>query len=406
MKRDLGSAPRKGIAMKVIFNRSAISAAVAPLMCAVSGKSTLTTIEGILIEAKFPDTCVMTTFDLEKGVRITVEAKVIEEGSYIINAQKFNQTLRVMEGDEVTLTVDQKLVACIFSGKSSHKMSALAGEEFPNIPELVSDRSFLVGQSVVKKMMNQVSFAMGINDQRTVLNGTFWKIEDNALMMVACDSFKLAKCKKQTELVNKNTNGNEHLEYKFIVPVKTMNELNRLVSDDEEAVMQIYVTRKHIVFLIGELTFFSRLVDGEYIDYDRIIVGTHRIRVKLDKRMLVSALERAALVTEERIAGSVRSHVKLDVVGDTLKISAVSSAGSTYDELTVGHEGEDLLIAFNNKYLIDSVRACGEDEIVLSMSSPLTSMNIEPVACYEAKKNGEASEEEEIFMLLPVRMKD
>lgn len=406
MKRDLGSAPRKGIAMKVIFNRSAISAAVAPLMCAVSGKSTLTTIEGILIEAKFPDTCVMTTFDLEKGVRITVEAKVIEEGSYIINAQKFNQTLRVMEGEEVTLTVDQKLVACIFSGKSSHKMSALAGEEFPNIPELVSDRSFLVGQSVVKKMMNQVSFAMGINDQRTVLNGTFWKIEDNALMMVACDSFKLAKCKKQTELVNKNTNGNEHLEYKFIVPVKTMNELNRLVSDDEEAVMQIYVTRKHIVFLIGELTFFSRLVDGEYIDYDRIIVGTHRIRVKLDKRMLVSALERAALVTEERIAGSVRSHVKLDVVGDTLKISAVSSAGSTYDELTVGHEGEDLLIAFNNKYLIDSVRACGEDEIVLSMSSPLTSMNIEPVACYEAKKNGEAPEEEEIFMLLPVRMKD
>ena len=406
MKRDLGSAPRKGIAMKVIFNRSAISAAVAPLMCAVSGKSTLTTIEGILIEAKFPDTCVMTTFDLEKGVRITVEAKVIEEGSYIINAQKFNQTLRVMEGDEVTLTVDQKLVACIFSGKSSHKMSALAGEEFPNIPELVSDRSFLVGQSVVKKMMNQVSFAMGINDQRTVLNGTFWKIEDNALMMVACDSFKLAKCKKQTELVNKNTNGNEHLEYKFIVPVKTMNELNRLVSDDEEAVMQIYVTRKHIVFLIGELTFFSRLVDGEYIDYDRIIVGTHRIRVKLDKRMLVSALERAALVTEERIAGSVRSHVKLDVVGDTLKISAVSSAGSTYDELTIGHEGEDLLIAFNNKYLIDSVRACGEDEIVLSMSSPLTSMNIEPVACYEAKKNGEAPEEEEIFMLLPVRMKD
>lgn len=392
--------------MKVIFNRSAISAAVAPLMCAVSGKSTLTTIEGILIEAKFPDTCIMTTFDLEKGVRITVEAKVIEEGSYIINAQKFNQTLRVMEGDEVTLTVDQKLVACIFSGKSSHKMSALAGEEFPNIPELVSDRSFLVGQSVVKKMMNQVSFAMGINDQRTVLNGTFWKIEDNALMMVACDSFKLAKCKKQTELVNKNTNGNEHLEYKFIVPVKTMNELNRLISDDEEAVMQIYVTRKHIVFLIGELTFFSRLVDGEYIDYDRIIVGTHRIRVKLDKRMFVSALERAALVTEERIAGSVRSHVKLDVEGDTLKISAVSSAGSTYDELNIGHEGENLLIAFNNKYLIDSVRACGEDEIVLSMSSPLTSMNIEPVACYEAKKNGEAPEEEEIFMLLPVRMKD
>lgn len=384
--------------MKIIFNRSEISAAVAPLMCAVSGKSTLSTIEGILIEAKAPDTCVLTTFDLDKGVRITVEAKVIEEGSYIINAQKFNQTLRVMEGEEVTLTVDEKLVACIFSGRSSHKMSALVGSDFPNIPDLVSDRSFIVGQAVVKKMMNQVAFAMGVNDQRNVLNGTFFKITDDSIMMVACDSFKLAKCAKTTELVNKNTNGNEHLEYKFIVPVKTMNELSRLLSDDEDAVMQIFVTRKHIVFLIGELTFFSRLVDGEYIDYDRIIMSSHKISVKLDRRELISALERAALVTEEKIAGSVRSHVKLDVAQDILKISAVSSAGSTYDELFIEHTGDDLLIAFNNRYLIDSVKACSDEKIVLSMSSPLTSMNIQPAV--------EEEGEEEIFMLLPVRMKD
>ena len=397
--------------MKIIFNRSAISAAVAPLMCAVSGKSTLSTIEGILIEAKIPDTCVMTTFDLEKGVRITVEAKVLEEGSYIINAQKFIQTLRVMEGEEVTLSVDQKMVACIFSGKSSHKMSALAGSDFPNIPELVSDRSFIIGQAIVKKMMNQVDFAMGINDQRAVLNGTFWKITDDSLMMVACDSFKLAKCRKKTDLVNKNTNGNEHLEYKFIVPAKTMNELNRLICDDEEAVMQIYVTRKHIVFLIGELTFFSRLVDGDYIDYDRIIMNSHRITVIADKREMISALERAALVTEEKIAGSVRSHVKLEVEKDTLKISAVSSAGSTYDEIYIDHFGDDLVIAFNNRYLIDSIKACSDEKVLLSLSSPLTSMNIEPVESHnnrmDAKKvlMGEV-DEEEIFMLLPVRMKE
>lgn len=398
--------------MKIIFNRSAISAAVAPLMCAVSGKSTLSTVEGILIEARIPDTCVMTTYDLEKGVRITVEAKVLEEGCFIINAQKFVQTLRVMEGEEVTLTVDQKMVACIFSGRSSHKMSALAGSDFPAVPDLVSDRSFIVGQAVVKSMMNQVDFAMGVNDQRAVLNGTFWKISDDALMMVACDSFKLAKCRKKTDLVNKNTNGNEHLEYKFIVPVKTMNELNRLITDDEEAVMQIYVTRKHIVFLIGELTFFSRLVDGEYIDYDRIIMNTHRITVIADKRELISALERAALVTEEKIAGSVRSHVKLEIEKDTLKISAVSSAGSTYDELYIDHVGDDLTIAFNNRYLIDSVKACSDEKVLLSLSSPLTSMNIEPVEGREERQNaakilltGEVPEEE-IFMLLPVRMKE
>ena len=380
--------------MKIIFNRSAISSAV-------SGKSTLTAIEGILVEAKIPDTFTLTTFDLEKGVRITVEAKVIEEGSYIINAQKFTQTLRVMEGEEVTLTVDEKLSACIFSGKSSHKMNALAGADFPAIPDLVSDRSLIAGQAVIKKMLSQISFAMGVNDQRNVLNGAYMKIDDESLMLVACDSFKLAKCRVKTELTNKNTNGNDHLEFSFIIPVKTVNELSRLLSDDEEAVTQVYITRKHIVFIIGEITFFSRLVDGDYIDYNRIIVTNHRISVSVDKHELIAALERAALVTEEKIAGSVRSHVKLEVCGDTLKISAVSSAGSTYDELSIGHTGEDMLIAFNNRFLIDTVRACDSEELVLTMSSPLTSMNVQPV-----ENNYEESGKEEIFMLLPVRMKE
>ena len=196
--------------MKVIFNRNEISAAVAPLMSAISGKSSLTATEGILIEAKMPDTCVMTTYDLQKGVRITVEAKVIEEGSFIINAQKFVQTLRVMDGEEITLTVDSKLSASFVSGRSSHKMIALKGEDFPSIPELSSDRSFIMSQSILKSMIAKVDFAMGVNDQRAVLNGTFFNISDDSVMMVSCDSFKLAKCKTSTELVNKNTNGNEH----------------------------------------------------------------------------------------------------------------------------------------------------------------------------------------------------
>ena len=108
--------------MKVIFNRTTVSAAVAPLMYTASGKFTLNATDGILIDAKFPDECVLTTFDGEtKGLRIKIEAKVLEEGSYIINAQKFNQTLRVMDGEEITLSIDSKMVANIVSGRSSHK---------------------------------------------------------------------------------------------------------------------------------------------------------------------------------------------------------------------------------------------------------------------------------------------
>ena len=384
--------------MKIIFNRNAIINATTPLMCAVSGKSTLTATDGILIEAKYPDTCVLTTYDLDKGVRITIEAVVIEEGKYIINAQKFYQTIKVMTGDEITLTVDSKLSACITCGKSSHKMIALSGEDFPMIPDLTSDRSFIIKQSVVKKMINQVSFSMGVNDQRAVLNGCFFKITDDSIMLVSCDSFKLAKTSQITELENKNTNNDAHLNFNFIVPAKTVTEIGKLLSDDEDSLTQIFITRKHIVFLIGEITLFSRLVDGDYIDYDRIIIKNHKIDVVLDRKELIYALERAALVTEERIAGSVRSHVKLDLSDGILKISAVSSAGSTYDELEVEQNGNNMVIAFNNRFLIDSVRACNAEKIKLSMSSALTSMNIQPT------ENEEGTEE--IFMLLPVRMKD
>ena len=387
--------------MKIIFNRTTVSAAVAPLMYAVSGKSTLSAADGILIEARMPDTCVLTTFDLEKGVRICVEAKVIEEGSYIINAQKFNQTLRVMDGEEITLTVDEKLVASIVSGKSSHKMIALPASDFPTIPDLVSDRSFIISQSVVKKMFSQVAFAMGNNDQRQVLNGTFVKIDDDSITTVACDSFKLAKCRRRTELANKNTNGNVHLDYAFIVPSKTVADLQRLLEDDDEALTQIYVTRKHIVFVIGEITFFSRLVDGQYIDYNRIIVTNHPINTVADKDALLSSLERAALITEEKIAGSVRAHVKLDFSEDILRISAISAAGSTYDEVSIDHTGDDLVIAFNNRFLIDGVRSCDSDRIRMTMSTPLGSMNITP-----EENDYEQNGAEELFMLLPVRTKD
>lgn len=383
--------------MKIIFNRQQILNDIAPLMCAVSGKSTLTAIEGILIEAKKPDTCIMTTYDLEKGVRITTEAKVLEEGTYIINAQKFSQTMKVMNSEEIILTVDSKLSVCIESGKSSYKMSALEASDFPEIPKLTSPMGFTLRESVLKEMISQTSYAMGVNDQRAILNGTYFLVKDGKLMMVTCDSFKLAKCTRVTEIGNGNDDG-EEVRYAFIVPIKTINELSRLLSDDEEAVTKIYYQRKYMVFEIGDIIFFSRLIEGEYIDYNRIIVKDHRINITMDRDELISALERAALVTEERIAGNTRSHVRLDINGHIMAISANSAIGSTYDEVEIEHDGEDMFIAFNNRYLIDSVRACRSERIVMSLSSALTSINIKP------EENAEGCED--IFMLLPVRMKD
>ena len=384
--------------MKIVFRKDIICAAVAPLMCGVSTKMTLAATEGILIEASMPNVCVMTTYDIEKGVRITIEADVIEAGAAIVNATKFSQIVRVMDGGDITLTVDEKNCATIVSGRSSHTMTVLSAKDFPELPRLTSGQGFVAPQKVVRGMMAKCMYAMGVNDQRPVLNGLFFSVADGKLHMVSCDSFKMATCAAETDLVG--VEGGEEVENtKFILPNKSVGELYKLLSDkDEEALVTVYTSRKNIIFVMGDITFFSKLIEGEYIDYNRIILRNHRITLFLDREAFISALDHAALITEEKVAGSVRSHVKLETEGDILKISATSGTGSAYDEVPIEHEGSDITIAFNNRYLIDSLRACNADRIKLSLSSPLTSINIEP--------SDDDMTTEDLFMLLPVRMKE
>ena len=383
--------------MKIIFNRQQVNDTVPPLMCAVSTKSTIKASEGILIEANADGSCVMTTFDLEKGMRIQMEAEVVEAGAAIIDAQKFVQTIRVMEGDTVMLTVNENMQACISSGKSNHKMTAIPAADYPSIPRLVTEDGFVIGQALLKKMLSKVMFAMGTNDQRPVLNGCYFHVTNDELLLVSCDSYKLARCTTKATPENKNEDGSA-LKFSFIIPNKTINELYKLLRDDEREDVRIYMSRKNIVFNIGDIIFFSRLIEGQYIDYDRIILKNHRIFATIDREKMIAALERASLVTEEKIARSVRSHVKLEFEDGILKVSAVSTHGSTYDEIEVEQEGDRILIAFNNRFLLDTLRASDAEKVRFSMTSALTSINIEPA---------EANEEEaDLFMLLPVRMKE
>ena len=383
--------------MKIIFDRTKAAKAIAPLMATAGKNSTLQSIEGILIEAKAPNTVILTTYDLDKGMRTTVEAEVAEEGYFVVNAQKFNQALHVMESDKITFTVDDKLRATIKSGKAEISMHAIDGEEFPAVPSLKSEMGFYIGQSVLRKMLSKISYAMAINDQRAVLNGCFVHVEDSFISLVACDGHKLASCKKTTD-IKKGNEEDRYISYSFILPSSTVNQLYSILSDNEEAITRIYLMRKHIVFEIGGFTFFSRLIEGEYIDFERIIITNHKIKVEADKDELMSALERAALITEEKITGSVRSHVKLNVEGDFMEISAVSTNGSSYDEVKIDHSGENVLIAFNNKYLMDTLRSCDTEKVRFSISSPLTGMNVEPV--------DEEEGIEELYMIQPIRMKE
>ncbi len=383
--------------MKIIFNRTKVTNAIAPLMATAVNRSTMSASEGILIEAKKPSTVILTTYDLERGMRTTIDADVVEEGYYVINAQKFNQALHVMDSETVTLTVNDKFRASITSGRANITMIALDGEDFPAVPSLKSEMGFYISQRTIRTMLQKTTYAMGVADQREVLNGCFVHVEDDHIVIVACDGFKLATCKRMAE-IKRGNEADEYISYSFILPVKTVNEINKLLSDDDEAITRVYLMRKHIVFEIGNIVFFSRLIEGQYVDYERLILTNHKIKVEADKDDLMSALERASLITEEKIAASVRSHVKLNINGEYIEVSAISVNGSSYDEVNIEHEGEDVVIAFNNRYLMDTIRSCDTEKIRLSISSPLTGMNVEPI--------GEEDGVEELYMLQPIRMKD
>ncbi len=379
--------------MKVIFEKTPLIAAVTPAMNATSNKNTISAIEGLLFNAADGE-CVITAYDTEKGIRTKVEAEVIRPGSYIINAQKFYSIIKMMPEEEITVTINEKMNVKIESGRSSFELHALPGDDFPSLPILRGEISFNMPQYVLKKFINQTAFAIAQKDQRPIFTGAFFKIGQGEVTVVSCDSNRLSKCTASCEIENTSDKEGE-LALQFIVPGKTLSELNRLISDTEDT-LSVSLTRKHVIFTVGGIIFFSRLIDGEYIDYDRIIPKSHMIFVTIDRDKVEGALERASLMIEEK-SGTGRGYVKCTFEGNKLVITADSVSGSIYDEIPTEKSGADIKIGFNCRFLLDAVRAADSEKIKIALSTPLMGISI----------TGEGEEESEyLFFVMPVRMKE
>ena len=375
--------------MKIRFTKSVLSEALKPLLNTVSVKSSTASGESVLIQAYDDDRVVMTTFDNDKGTQTVVEAEVQEPGAYMINAMKLDQIVRVCDDVEVLVQVDSSLGVQIESGRAQTKMIANSADDFATIPDLSGDSGFEVAQSVFKKMLQKVHFAIGVNDQRTILNGCLVEIEDNKMLVVASDGFRIARCETEVDITNI---GNEQ-KFKFIVPGKSVNELIKLLSDESEENARVYMNKKFMIVVVGKFTFFTKLIEGEYLDFDRIIVKNHKIKVRVNKYEMLNALERAALVTEEKFIG--QSHVKITIEDQIIKVTAMSTISSLYDEVECEHEGEDLFISFNNRFLIECVRACDAENILLSLNSSFSAMNITP---------DDEDSDNDVYMVLPIKI--
>ena len=265
-------------------------------------------------------------------------------------------------------------------------------DNFNQIPMLTGESGFGVSEKTLKKMLNKVSFAIGVNDQRPILNGCFIRVREDGLLLVSCDSFRVARCETNVEVVGIGGTA----DYRFILPGKSVNEIEKLLdNEDEEKTVKIYMSKRSAVFAFENYVFFSKLIEGEYIDFDRLIMRNQKICVTLERRELIASLERAALVTEEATKVNTATHVKLTIEGNTIKVSAISTISSLNDEISCEHEGEDIVIAFNNKFLIESLKNCDSEKVKLFLSSPHSSVNIIPA---------DEDADNDLFMVLPVKM--
>ncbi len=407
--------------MKVTFEKTNLESVVNDSLCAVSDKNTIPVVEGIRFRTENNGTCSLTTYDLEKGFQSEVPCDVFSGGNYVINAQKLSRIIKSMSDRFITIEVDENCLVSITGGRSKFELHALEGKNFPSLPELKGERGFTINAGTLKKIIAQTAFSIAVTDQRPMFCGAYFEITNNKLKVVTCDGNRLAIREKECDITNKNEDGSE-LELKFIVPGKTIAQLTRLMADDEDVC--IYLGRKHVIFQMENKTFFSRLIDGDYIDYNKVIPAFHSISVKADRMAIISSLERALLVTEDKGLGQTKSPVRCAFEGDVLKISSRSVTGSVYDEINIDKVGADLVIGFNCRYLLETLKACEEETVEILMSSPLLSIlvrsgegdNAERVESEEGfctkitkshtKQDDEKESEKYLYMVCPVKMND
>ena len=383
--------------MKFTVSKSTLINRLTPAMGTVSNKGTITAIEGVLIETIEDSKIRISTYDMTKGVRSTFDAIEIErEGKYIINAQRLYQTVRVMPEDEITIEVNDKLNCTISSGKASFSMFAMKGEDFPNLPELSGDRGFEISSEKIRLMIGKVAHSIAEVDNRPMLCGAFFKISRNNLEVVSCDSYTLSRCSVKCNITSLFAAND--VDFAFIIPGHALSELSKNLADGDEENVQFYISRKHAIVKKGDSIFFTRTIEHDYIDYNRIIPKDNDIIITVDRERFLDGLERANIVADEKIKGSTRSYVKLTTDDQFISITSASVNGKVSDEMECVHEGRNIEIGFNCRYLINSVKVAEGENIKITLKSPTQAITIEPAE--------EDDNFKYFYMILPVRMNE
>ena len=350
------------------------------------GRTTTPILEGILLTLK-KDELIMTTNDLEIGMEYYINnCNVIEEGKAVVDCKMFSEIIRRLPNSSITIYINDKNLLVIECEGSVYKLSTMNAEEFPTLPTVNIEKKIYISQKMLKEMIKKTIFAVSSEENRPIFTGCLFEIKDNKMYVVAVDGFRLALRKIPMTREGEN--------FSAIVPGKYLNEIIKNLQDNDENI-EIGIAKNQALFELKNCKIVTRLLEGEFLNYNNVIPNERETRIKLSKAALQSAVERASIFSISAAEKEKKYPIKMFVsLGSTI-ISCTSQVGDAKEEVLVETEGKELEIGFNPKYLLDALKVIEDDEIYMDFGTNISPCVIRPVG-----------EDKYTYMVLPVRLKE
>ena len=367
--------------MKFSCEKALLQAAISTTSRAVSPKSSIPALEGILLEAG--NDLRLTVYNLETGIRTIVPADIREEGTLVLGARLFGEIVRKLPDDIVTFQSENYMVN-IKCGMSEFNILGTDPEEFPELPTVEYQNSLILPQSRLKAMISQTLFAVSDNESRPIHTGSLFEVDSNGLTIVSVDGYRLAL---RHEAIDKKEGAET---FSFVVPGAALSEVEKICSDVDEPA-SVTQGARHVMFKVGDTMLVSRRLEGEFLAYRQAIPRNNTIHVEGETRALLSSIDRVSLIISDKL----KSPLRCVFDSNLLKISTKTAIGDAYDECPLSGDGGGLEIGFNNKYLMDALKAAPADKVRLELTTGVSPCVILPTE----------GEENFLYMVLPVRLK-
>lgn len=343
--------------MKLIFTKSDLSKAVNIVLKAVPSKTTMNILQCILIDAT-TNVIKLTANDMELGIETIVEGEIIEKGQIAIDAKIFSDIVKNVPDNDITITTDSDFNALITCEKSKFNIAVKSGEDFSYLPVITKEKSIHLSQFELKEVITQTIFSIAINDNNKIMTGELFEISNGTFKVVALDGHRIA-------IRNIFLKGSSD-DARVIVPGKTLNELNKILSADADSEVNIYFTDNHILFEFDNTTVVSRLIEGEYFKVNQMLSNDYKTKVVINKKDLLDSIGRANLLIKEND----KKPIIINITDGTMEVKVSSSLGSSNEEIDIEKDGSDIMIGFNPKFLIDALRAIDDENISIFLVNP------------------------------------